>query len=99
MRVFQAFEMRAELLDCLEDHAALARSVGSVGEAVRQFATITIARERLGLVRPSRNERRLQAEFAAMRQSLGDAAFEAAWKDGQRCEVEEAIRRALTSAG
>ncbi len=99
LRVFQAFEMRAELLDCLEDHAALARSVGSVGEAVRQFATITIARERLGLVRPSRNERRLQAEFAAMRQSLGDAAFEAAWKDGQRCEVEEAIRRALTSAG
>ena len=99
LRVFDAFEMRAELLGCLEDHAMLARSVGSVEEAVRHYATATIARERLGLVWPPRNEQRLQAEFAAMRQSLGDAAFEAAWADGQRCEVEEAIRRALTSAG
>ena len=49
------------------------------------------------MVRPPRNEQRLQAEFAAMRESLGDAAFEAAWADGRRCEVEEAIRRALTS--
>jgi hypothetical protein len=99
LRVFHAFEMPAELLGCLEDHAALARSVGSVEEAVRHYAAATIARERLGLVRPPRNEQRLQAEFAAMRESLGDAAFEAAWADGRRCEVEEAIRRALTSAG
>ena len=99
LRVFHAFEMQAELLGSLEDHAALARSVGLVEEAVRHYATATIARERLGLVRPPRNEQRLQAEFSAMRESLGDAAFEAAWADGQRCEVEEAIRRALTSAG
>ena len=39
LRVFHAFEMRAELLGCLEDHAALARSVGLVEEAVRQYAT------------------------------------------------------------
>ena len=83
LRVFQAFEMRAELLGCLEDHAALARSVGMVEEAVRQYATATIARERLGLVRPPRNEQRRQAEFAAMRESLGGAAFEAAWADGR----------------
>ncbi len=94
--VFHAFEMRAELLGCLEDYAMLARSVGSVEEAVRHYATATIARERLGLVWPPRYEQRLRAEFAAMRQSLGDAAFEAAWADGQRCEVEEAIHRALT---
>jgi predicted ATPase/class 3 adenylate cyclase len=99
LRVFHAFEMRAELLGCLEDHAALARLVGSVEEAVRQYATATIARERLGLMRSPRKEQRLQAEFTAMRESLGDAAFEAAWADGQSCEVEEAIRRALTSVG
>ena len=77
----------------------LERSVGSIEEAVRHYATATIARERLGLVWPSRNEQRLRAEFAAMRQSLGDAAFEAAWAEGQHREVEEAIRRALNSAG
>jgi predicted ATPase/class 3 adenylate cyclase len=95
--VFQAFEMRAELLGCLEDYAILERSVGSVREAVRHYATATITRERFGLVRPPRNELCLRAEFAAMRQSLGDAAFEAAWADGQRCGVDEAIRCALTS--
>ena len=97
LRVFHAFEMRAELLGCLEDHAALARSVGLVEEAVRQYAAATIARERLGLVRRPREALRRQAEFAAMRQTLGDTAYEAAWADGQRCEVEETIRRALTS--
>ena len=99
LRVFHSFEMRAELLGCLEDHAALARSVGSVEEAVRQYATATIFRERLGLVRPRRNVQRLQAEYAAMRESLGGAAFEAAWADGQRREIQEAIRCALSSPG
>ena len=97
--VFQAFEMRAELLGCLEDLAMLERSVGSVEEAVRHYATATIARERLGLVWPSRNEQCLRNEFAAMRQTLGDSAFDAAWAEGQRREVEEAIRHALHSAG
>jgi tetratricopeptide (TPR) repeat protein len=99
LRVFHPFEMRAELLGCLEDYAALARSVGSVDEAVRQYATATVFRERLGLVRPPRNEQRVQAEFAAIRESLGGAAFEAAWAEGQRRELQEAIRRALSSAG
>jgi non-specific serine/threonine protein kinase len=98
LRVFDAFEMRAELIGCLEDHAALARSVGAIEEAVRRYATASFARERLGLVRASRNEQRLQPEFASIRESLGDAAFEAAWSDGRCCEVEEAIRRVLSSA-
>jgi len=91
--------MRAEVLGCLEDYAMLERSVGSVNEAVRHYATATITRERFGLVRSPRNELCLRAELAAMRQSLGDAAFEAAWTEGQRGEVDEAIRRALTAAG
>ena len=99
LRVFHAFEMRSELLGCLEDHATLARTVGSVEEAVRHYATATNARERLGLARPPRDEQRLHTELAAMRESLGSAAFEAAWAEGQRREIQEAIRRALSSAG
>jgi hypothetical protein len=99
LRVFRAFEMRAELLGCLEDHATLTRSVGSVEDAVRQYATATVFRERLGLVRSPRNEQRVQAEFAAMRESLGGAAFEAAWADGLRRELQDAIRSALSPAG
>jgi len=95
--VFHAFEMRAELLGCLEDIARLERSVGSVEEAVRHYAAVTVARERLGLAWSPRDEQRLRAELAAMRQAVGDGEFEAAWADGQRREVEEAIRRALNS--
>ena len=95
--VFHAFEMRAELLGCLEDYATLERSIGSVEQAVRHYATVTIGRERLGLAWPPRNEQRLRAEIEEVRNSLGDAAFEAAWSEGQRCEIEESIRRALTS--
>ena len=62
LRVFHAFEMRAELLACLEDHASLVCSVGLVEEAVRQYGTTTIARERLGLVRRPSNEQRRRAQ-------------------------------------
>ena len=99
LRVFQAFEMRAQMLKCLEDHAALARSLGMVEEAVRLYAATTIARERLGVVRPPRDEQRRRAEFAAMRESLGGAAFEDAWAKGRGCEIQEAVRRALSSGG
>lgn len=99
LRVFLAFDMRTELLGCLEDHATLARTGGAVEEAVGHYAATTIARERLGLARPPRDEQRLQAELAAMRESLGSARFQAAWAEGQRCEIQEAIRRALSSAG
>ena len=96
MLVFHAFGMRAELLGCLEDYAMLERSLGAPEQAVRHCATAAIGRERLGLACPPRNQQRLRAEIAKLRQSLGDAAFEAAWADGQRCEVEDAVRRALT---
>ena len=99
LRVFHAFEMRAELLECLEDHAALAHSVGLVEEAVRQYAATTIARERLGLLRRPREELRRQAEFAAMRESMGSAVFEDAWTEGRGREIQEAIRRALFAGG
>ena len=99
LRVFHAFEMRAELLECLEDHAALARSVGLVEEAVRQYAATTIARERFGLLRQPREELRRQTEFAAMRESIGSAVFEDAWTEGRGREIQEAIRRALFAGG
>ena len=95
--VFHAFEMRAELLGCLEDYATFERSIGSVEQAVRHYATVTIGRERLGLAWSPRNEQRLRAEIAEVRNSLGDAAFQAAWAEGQRCEIEESVRSALTS--
>lgn len=95
LRALEAFEMRAELLGCLEDHAALARARGRADEAARLYAAAASQRERLNLARPPRNERRWRDQLSATRRDLGDAAFEAAWADGREWELDEAIRKAL----
>jgi predicted ATPase/class 3 adenylate cyclase len=99
LRSFQSFEMNAEMLGCLEDHARLARSLGFAEEAVRLYAAVAAVREKLVLPRPPRSDRRWRDDVEALRHALGDAAFDAAWADGQRWEIKEAVRRALAPAG
>ena len=57
LKAFREFEMWDELLGCLEDHAVLARHLGSSDAAIRVAATATSARKRLGLSRPPRPRR------------------------------------------
>ncbi len=95
---FHAAQMHAEILGCIEDHAALLRSLGIVGEAVRICAAAAAARERLMVVRPVRSVRRWEDGIAAARTAIGDAAFDAAWRDGQAWSLDMAIRRALAPA-
>ena len=100
LQAFRAFEMRDELLGCLEDHALVAREAGSVDVAVRLVAAATRSRERLGLARPPRIERNWQAELGAMRDALAGDAFETAWNEGHgHWEVDDAVRAALSIHG
>ncbi len=94
LSALQAFEMNAELLCCLEDHAALLQSANIADEAVRLFAAVESLRARLLLRGPPRGEARRRAAIAAARTALGDAAFDRAWSDGRGWELEQAIRRA-----
>ena len=94
---FQALEMRAEALDCLEDCAVFLHGVGESGGAVRLQAAATAVRGKLALPRPPRGEAKRQGSIDAARAVLGEAAFNAAWSEGTGWTLDEAIEYALAS--
>lgn len=95
LRAFQAFEMNAELLGCLEDYAGALHLRGNSLEAVRLYASVEAARERRVLRRRSRSEHRWRADVAAARAAVDDAAFEEAWAEGESWDLEQAVRHAV----
>ncbi|MDQ2927680.1 MAG: tetratricopeptide repeat protein [Caldimonas sp.] len=97
LRAFQAFEMREELLGCLEDHAELAQAEGKVAIAVGLAASTAKSRERLGLTRSFRGELSWQAFIGRLRRTMTEAPFDSAWDEAQQWQIDEAIRHALSS--
>jgi tetratricopeptide (TPR) repeat protein len=97
LRAFRAFEMREELLACLEDHAELAQAERKVEVAVGLAAAAAGSRERLGLTRSPRAELHWQALVAALRRTMTDAPFDSAWAEAQEWQIDEAIRQALSA--
>jgi predicted ATPase len=94
---FQALEMRAEELDCLEDYAVLLHAVGRSDTAVRLRAATNCIRVALALPCSRRTEMKRRENIAAARAALGDAAFNAAWSTGSRWTLDEAIDHALAA--
>jgi tetratricopeptide (TPR) repeat protein len=97
LRTFRAFEMWEELLGCLEDHAAVVRAEGRPDLAVHLSAAAAASRDKLGLGRPPRIELRWQAHLDALRTTLSTPVFDEAWRGGREWEVDQAIRRALST--
>ena len=97
LRAFRAFEMRDELLGCLEDHAELAEAEGKREVAVGVAAAVTRSRERLGLTRSPRGELRWQAFVGRLQRAMAGGPFESAWDDGQRWQIDDAIGQALSA--
>ena len=97
LRAFRAFEMRDELLGCLEDHAELAEAEGKLEVAVTLAAAAARSRDRLGLHRSPRGELRWQALVGRLRRAMTDGPFDTAWDDGQRLQTDEAISQALSA--
>lgn len=88
---FRAFEMREEMLGCLEDHAVLARAEGNAELAVHLAGLVSNLRDRLALTRSVRGERRWLAEVQALRAAMGNADFDAAWNEGAEWQIDRAI--------
>ena len=97
LRAFRAFEMREELLGCLEDHAELAEAEGKREVAVGLAAAAAQSRERLGLTRSPRGERRWQALVGRLRRAMSEGLFDSAWNDAQQWQIDEAIGQALSA--
>jgi hypothetical protein len=86
--------MYEELLGCLDDHAELMRAMDAPHGAVRVYAGVEVARERLTLRRYPRGQRRWCETIAEARRHLGEAAFEQAWSQGRGWTLEDAIEHA-----
>jgi predicted ATPase/class 3 adenylate cyclase len=92
LRAFRAFDMRGEMLECVEDHAVLAHLAGNVDYAARLFAAADSSRKRQGVARKRIAEATWLAELSVIRERLGDSAFDKAWSQGQQWDLNEAIR-------
>ena len=91
---FRAFEMREEMIGCLEDHAVLAVVEHRAELAVNLAAVAATLRDRLDLRRSAPSESLWQAEVQSMRQALSSAAFDAAWREGADWQIDRAIQTA-----
>ena len=97
LRAFQAFDMFAELVGCLEDHAMLLEAVGNPLAAARLSAAAERFRETLVLPRTPRDERKWQADVARLRSTLDAASLAKVWSEGRTWEVGDAVACALTA--
>ena len=97
LSALQAFEMNAEVLDCLEDFVELLQLAGEVESAVRIGAAVTATREARALVRSPHREAEMQVRLKSARATLGDPGFDAAWSTGRAWTLEEATELALNS--
>jgi predicted ATPase/class 3 adenylate cyclase len=98
LEAFRQFEMRDEMLGCLEDVAALGLAKGQAEPAVRVAAAAVALRERLGLARSPRGERRWGQRVEALRAALAAPAFDAAWAEGRGWEFDRLLVQALALA-
>ena len=97
LRAFRAFEMRIELLSCLEDHAVLASMTGAVDKAVKLAAAARALRTRLGLTRAPRAEQRWQAQVDRLQEGVEVSAQAALWLEGETWDLENAMSSALAA--
>jgi predicted ATPase/class 3 adenylate cyclase len=92
LRAFEELEMRAELVACLEDHAALALLAARSEQAVQTAGATAQARLRLAVPRWPREEQQWQELLGRLREALPGDAFDAAWRRGEALETKDAVR-------
>ena len=97
LRAFRAFEMREELLGCLEDHAELAEAEGKREVAIAVAGAAARSRERLGLIRSPRGELRWHALVHRLRRAMTEGPFGSTWDAAQRLPIDDAIGQALAA--
>jgi predicted ATPase/class 3 adenylate cyclase/DNA-binding CsgD family transcriptional regulator len=85
--------------DALECLAALAVGAGASLEAARLFGAAESLRDRTGCVRFKIYDAAHDASVAALRETMGDNAFEGAWAEGEALSIDEAIAYAQRGRG
>ena len=97
LRAFDAFDMREEVVCCLEDMVGLLLAEGQAEAAADLAGAAAAARTRLALLMSPRDQIFRDATMGRVRTALGAAQFDSAFHRGRRREVEEAVRMALAA--
>jgi predicted ATPase/class 3 adenylate cyclase/DNA-binding CsgD family transcriptional regulator len=92
-------EAHVGVTDILECLAVLAVNAGSHREAARLFGAAHGIRQRIGAVRFKVWDADYQASVAALRDTMGEQDFDAAWAEGAALSTEEAIAYAQRGRG
>ncbi|WP_372623947.1 ATP-binding protein [Falsiroseomonas sp.] len=95
--LFRDLGAQDRVAECLQDLASLARQAGAVEASVRLSAAAETVQTASRLAFWPAIRARRDAEMAAARASLGDAAFEAAWSEGQAMSLDDAIAEMAAS--
>ncbi len=77
--------------ECLESFAGLARAEGQPERAVRLYATAAALRETLGAPQMPIEREVVERDMSALRASLEEPVFAAAWEVGRTRPVEEVL--------
>ncbi|MDT5367704.1 MAG: hypothetical protein QOC62_2135 [Mycobacterium sp.] len=92
----EAYLVIPDILECL---ATLAGEAGSHRQAARLFGAADAIRQRIGAVRFKVWDAGYEASVAALRNTLGEQDFDAAWAEGATLSTDEAIAYAQRGRG
>ncbi len=93
---FEVFEMRQEMVACIEDLADLSLRERHAADAARLAAAAEQARMRLALVRTPCSQRLWTQFLEQLGCALGADRLQEEWRVGERWETTEALRAALS---
>jgi non-specific serine/threonine protein kinase len=92
---WQRLGHRAAVAHQLECFAALAREAGRDENSARLFAAAEVLREGIRIEMTESERIEHQAELTALRSSLDERTFEAAWAAGRALPMEQAVEEAV----
>ncbi|MBK6472802.1 MAG: hypothetical protein IPF94_19395 [Betaproteobacteria bacterium] len=95
LQAFRDFEMREQMLGCLEDLARCAAAMQDDRRAASLAGAVAQARQRLVLTRSDRAEQQWQAQLQALQSRLGAEGLGVALQTGQAWSMEEALKATL----
>jgi tetratricopeptide (TPR) repeat protein len=98
LNAYTSFELWEEVLECIEDIAALSAE-REASKSARLLSAVERARDRLQLKRPAKSERRVQELLNRLRAALGDDDYARQWEQGKTLDIREAINQTQTPAG
>jgi len=95
LRLYAELGLRNAIAHCLEVLAGIDAAAGRADEAAVMFGAAERIREEIGAPVESFNAPRVTRDLGAVKQKLGESAFEQCWRRGRNLDVAEAVELAM----